>query len=69
MVRPSQPLRRQDGKGLRPNTARNYEGLIKYHVKPRIGHIPLQKLTPEHLQQLYRAMLEEKGPKDRCGRT
>lgn len=37
----------------------------KARQKPRIGHIPLQKLTPQHLQQLYRAMLEEKGPKDR----
>ena len=54
-----------DGNGLRPATARNYEGLIKHHIKPRIGHLPLQKVGPDDLKRLYQAMLTEPGPKGR----
>lgn len=36
----------------RPSTQRYYEGIILLYVKPRLGHIPLNKLTANDLQQL-----------------
>ena len=42
---------------LRPATIKNYEILIRVHIKPIIGDIPLKQLTPTYLQQLYAALL------------
>ena len=42
---------------LRPATIKNYEILIRVHVKPIIEDIPLKQLTPTYLQQLYAALL------------
>ena len=42
---------------LRPATVKNYEILIRLHIKPIIGDIPLKQLTPTYLQQLYAALL------------
>jgi len=42
---------------LRPATVKNYEILIRAHIKPIIGDIPLKQLTPTYLQQLYAALL------------
>ena len=42
---------------LRPATVKNYEILIRVHIKPIIGDIPLKQLTPTYLQQLYAALL------------
>lgn len=39
--------------GIRPATHEIYEGLIKLHIKPQIGHIPLKNLRPDHIQKLY----------------
>lgn len=47
---------------LRPSTVKNYETLIRLHIKPTIGDIPLKQLTPTFLQQLYARLLE-------CGRV
>jgi integrase len=38
---------------LRPTTWQSYEQLIRMHIKPAIGHVPLQELQSEHLQKLY----------------
>ena len=38
---------------IRPSTQRYYEGIIRLYVKPKLGHIPLNKLTANDLQQLY----------------
>lgn len=50
----------KDGAGLRPNTVRNYRTLIEKHIAPptpfSIGHIPLAKLTPDHLKRLYEGL-------------
>lgn len=48
----------QDGKGLRPNTVRNYQNLIRRHIGPAIGAIPLAELAPQHLENLYTRMVE-----------
>ncbi len=38
---------------LRPGTVKTYKWLINYHVIPKLGQIPLAKLTPQHLVALY----------------
>lgn len=38
---------------VRPLTFDSYEALVRCHIKPTLGHIPLQDLRPEHLQRLY----------------
>ena len=50
------------GDGLRPNTYKQYRNAIKNHIlNPQygIGHIPLQKLTPDHCEELYVAILKK----------
>lgn len=37
----------------RPNTYEQYNSRIRHHVIPALGHIPLQKLTPEKVQAFY----------------
>lgn len=48
------------GQGLRPNTVRNYRTVIEKHVIPELGNMPLQKVTPDDLERLYRVIEEEK---------
>ena len=48
-----------DGKGLRPNTVRAYENVIEKHILPEIGMVKLQKITPDHLERLYTAILDK----------
>jgi len=48
---------------LRPTTWGNYETLVRCHIIPAIGEIPLRKLRPEHLQKLYNDLLKN-GRKD-----
>lgn len=38
---------------IRPTTWQGYETVIRVHIKPAIGHIPLRQLQPSHLQKLY----------------
>ena len=35
---------------LKPNTILAYQGLVKNHIKPAVGHFKLQSLTPSALQ-------------------
>ncbi|MEW6424323.1 MAG: site-specific integrase [Bacillota bacterium] len=44
---------------LRPTTWENYETMARVHIKPAIGHIPLQKLQAGDLQRLYNQKLKE----------
>ena len=37
----------------------DYEGKVRLHLKPAIGHLKLQALTSAHLQALYRRKLDE----------
>ena len=43
---------------LRPSTHKLYGTLINAYVVPRIGEVPLQKLTPARLNRLYAELLE-----------
>jgi integrase len=51
--------------GLRPNTTRIYERMIRLHITPALGSFPLRDLcTPGGLAQLkalYKEMVERKG--------
>jgi len=44
---------------LKPSTAESYERIIRLHINPNIGHIPVQKLRPEDLDTLYARLLSE----------
>ena len=46
---------------LRLSTFDSYGRNIKLHVIPRIGQIPLQRLTPEDLDTLYATLAEERA--------
>lgn len=48
------PTQRQP---LAPSTFSSYEGNIRLHVLPYIGSIPLQRLAPEDLDELYALLL------------
>ena len=43
---------------LRPSTQVSHERIIRNHIRPTIGHIRLQDLTPLHLQNLYSEKLK-----------
>lgn len=38
---------------LAPRTAEGYEAIIRKHLVPELGHIPLTQLKPENLQKYY----------------
>jgi integrase len=57
------PTQRQP---LSPSTYSSYEGNLRLHVLPYIGSIPLQRLVPEDLDDLY-ALLLVKGRKNKGG--
>ena len=40
---------------VRPWTYKGYEVHVRLHLTPSIGHVPLDKLTPLHVQQLLNA--------------
>ena len=40
---------------VRPWTYKGYEVHVRLHLKPALGHIPLDKLAPLHVQQLLNA--------------
>ena len=45
---------------IKPTTYDDYEFIIRIHIKPILGHIPLKKLTPEILQEFYNTKRKEK---------
>jgi integrase len=51
---------------LRPTTFDSYRRNIENHVVPAIGAVPLQKLTPEHLDTFYADLLTS-GRRNRDG--
>lgn len=38
---------------LRPKTLETYNYLIRFHIKPALGHLKLADLRPDHVQRLY----------------
>jgi len=43
---------------LSPRGYERYESVIRVHLKPALGHIPLTQLRPGHLQKHYTALLD-----------
>jgi len=43
---------------LRPKTFRSYEQIVRVHLVPFLGAIPLAKLQPHHVQQLVASRLD-----------
>jgi integrase len=46
---------------IRLTTYDNYEGVIRLHIKPRIGGLSLAKLSAVHVQQFYTRLVDEIG--------
>lgn len=46
---------------VRARTLESYEALVRLHLRPGLGHHRLDRLQPEHLEQLYGSLLEDKG--------
>jgi integrase len=44
---------------IRIRTYERYEELVRLHILPVLGHHPLQKLTPQHIQAFYTKKLNE----------
>ena len=43
---------------VRLTTYQGYERIVRLHIKPTLGRIKLENLTPVHLRALYRERLE-----------
>ena len=43
---------------LKPKTQESYEGAIRIHLIPNLGHIKLAKLTATHLESLYGNLIQ-----------
>jgi len=50
---------------LAPRTAEGYESIVRQHLVPKLGSIPLTQLKPEHLQKYYSETLSG----GRCGKS
>ncbi len=44
---------------IRDRTYECYEQIVRLHLVPALGHHPLQKLMPQHLQSFYNKKLKE----------
>lgn len=45
---------------VRPRTFEMYSDIVRNHLLPALGHLPLQQLGPDHLDALYAALEAEK---------
>jgi integrase len=45
---------------IRPTTFLSYQGHVEHHLIPEFGRIPLQQLTPAHINVFYQKLLTEK---------
>lgn len=43
----------QAGPDLSPTTLVNYQNMVAKHIGPRIGHVPIAKLTTARIEELY----------------
>ncbi|MCX6009220.1 MAG: tyrosine-type recombinase/integrase [Chloroflexi bacterium] len=50
-------LREYAQPNLSPRTVEGYESIIRQHLVPNLGNIPLTQIKPEHLQRYYSEML------------
>lgn len=45
----------------RPTTIRDYKTTIRLHIKPHIGNVKLDKLTPTHIRRMHAAIGERRA--------
>jgi integrase len=48
---------------VRPRTFVSYSQIVRDHLKPGLGRIPLTRLQPQQIQRLYAELLERRSPK------
>lgn len=48
--------------GWSPSTLRETQSLIRHHLVPHLGHLPVTKLTTEDIDDLYAHLLKTGGP-------
>ena len=48
---------------VRPKTLQHYSSLIKNHILPALGKVPLVKLTPQHVQVFLASKRDDLSPK------
>lgn len=41
---------------IKPKTLQSYRGTINHHIKPCIGGVRLDKLSPHHIREMYKAI-------------
>jgi integrase len=51
-------LNDSDRGSVRPSTYERHEQIVRLHLKPALGRVKLSKLTPAHVQGLYRDKLD-----------
>jgi len=51
-------VRQCEAKGLSPSTIEGYKSIVRAHVKPKLGKVRLQKLTPSQVERLYDDLLD-----------
>jgi integrase len=44
---------------VRPRTFRSYEQIVRLYLKPKLGHVRLAKLSPQHLQAMMKELTQE----------
>jgi len=44
-----------------PTTLEHYSCMVKKYINPKLSHIQLTKLNPQHVQHMYAYLLEERG--------
>ncbi|WP_019061653.1 site-specific integrase [Streptomyces prunicolor] len=47
------------GKKTRPTTSRGYQSQIRYHLKPKIGHLRLDRIAVGHLADMFAKIADE----------
>ena len=47
----------------RPSTTRGYRDMIRVHLKPGLGHVPLSRLTAWDIQHYYAEKLRDSNPR------
>jgi len=44
---------------VRPKTLKGYADMVRLHIAPEIGHVPLVRLTPQHVEKMLAGVLEK----------
>jgi hypothetical protein len=60
-------LRDSVARKVRPKTLQRYQQIVKLHLTPRLGRIPLAKLTPAHVERMINeAIANGASPRSAC---